>query len=82
MQEQKKKTKTKGTTAKSEINKIKKIANEFFKMENPDSEIIKKLVERVEYDKDKNITIKLTFSNPYEEKKEVHRTIWDTYSKP
>jgi len=81
LQEQKKKTKTKGTTAKSEINKIKKIANEFFKMENPDSETIKKLVERVEYDKDKNITIKLTFSNPYEEKKEVHRTSGEKYIK-
>lgn len=79
LQEQKKNSKTKGTKTRSELNKIKKIANEFFSMETPDREIIKKLVERIEFDKDKNITIKLTFSNPYEEKKEVHRTSGKKY---
>lgn len=81
LQEQKKKTKMKNTTAKSEVNRIRKIVNEFLKMENPDRETIKKLVEKIEFDKDKNITIKLTFSNPYEEKKEVHRTSGEKYIK-
>ena len=81
LQEQKKKTKTKDTKSRSEINKIKKIANEFLSMKNPDREIIKKLVERIEFDKNKNITIKLTFSNPYKEKKVVHRTSGEKYIK-
>lgn len=42
-----------------------KIANEFLKMENPDIETIKKLVRRIEFDKEKNIVVALNFGNVY-----------------
>lgn len=41
---------------------MEKLANEFLKMENPDNEILKKLVKRVVFDKNKKITVELTFS--------------------
>ena len=31
-------------------------------MENPDNEILKKLVKRIEFDKNKNIKVELTFA--------------------
>lgn len=48
-----------------EINfkEIKQIANEFLKMEQPNKVILEKLIERIEFDKEKNIKIKLTFQN-------------------
>ena len=57
-----------------EYKKIRKIAKKFLKMENPDRETIEALVKKIIFDKDKNITIELTFSNPYEkviDKKDV-----------
>lgn len=41
---------------------MEKLANEFLKMENQDNEILKKLVKRVVFDKNKKITVELTFS--------------------
>ena len=40
---------------------IKQIANEFLKMEKPNKMILEKLIERIEFDKEKNIKIKFTF---------------------
>lgn len=42
---------------------IKQIANEFFKMEQPNKIILEKLIEKIEFDKEKNIKIKFTFQN-------------------
>lgn len=42
---------------------VKEIANEFLKMEKPNKMILEKLIERIEFDKEKNIKIKLTFQN-------------------
>ncbi len=44
-----------------------KIAETFLKMDNIDIEIIKKLVKRIEFDKEKNITVTLMFSNMSDE---------------
>jgi len=49
-----------------EYKKIRKMAKKFLEMESPDRETIEALVKRITFDKDKNITIELTFSNPYE----------------
>ena len=49
-----------------EYKEIRKKARKFLKMENLDRETIQALVNRIVFDKDKNITIELTFSNPYE----------------
>ena len=46
----------------AEDKKIIKLAKEFLKMENPDNEILKKLVKRIEFDKNKNIKVELTFA--------------------
>ena len=48
-----------------EINfkEIKQIANEFLKMEKPNKIILEKLIEKIEFDKEKNIKIKFTFQN-------------------
>ena len=46
----------------SEYKKMEKLANEFLKIENPDNEILKKLVKKVVFDKNKKITVELTFS--------------------
>ena len=45
-----------------EYKEIKKKAKKFLKMENPDRETIEALVKKITFDKDKNITIELTFS--------------------
>lgn len=46
---------------KIDFKEIKQIANEFLKMKNPNKMILEKLIERIEFDKEKNIKIKLTF---------------------
>lgn len=46
---------------KIDFKEIKQIANEFLKMEKPNKMILEKLIERIEFDKEKNIKIKLTF---------------------
>ena len=46
---------------KIDFKEIKQIANEFLKMKNPNKIILEKLIERIEFDKEKNIKIKLTF---------------------
>lgn len=46
---------------KIDLKKIKQIANEFLKMKSPNKMILEKLVEKIEFDKEKNIKIKLTF---------------------
>jgi len=43
---------------------VKQIVKEFLKMENPTKEILNELVERIEFDKQKNIIVKLKFKNP------------------
>ena len=49
-----------------EYKEIRKRAKEFLKMEDLDREKIEALVRKITFDKNKNITIELTFSNPYE----------------
>lgn len=48
---------------KIDFKEIKQIENEFLKMKNPNKMILEKLVEKIEFDKEKNIKIKLTFQN-------------------
>ena len=48
---------------KIDFKEIKQIANEFLKMEKPNKIILEKLIKRIEFDKEKNIKIKLTFQN-------------------
>ena len=52
----------KSKSKNAEDKKIIKLAKEFLKMENPDNEILKKLVKRIEFDKNKNIKVELTFA--------------------
>ena len=47
---------------RSKDKEIEKLAREFLKMENPNNEILKKLVKKVIFDKEEKITVKLTFS--------------------
>ena len=53
--------------SKINLKKIKQIANEFLKMEKPNKMILEKLIERIEFDKEKNIKIEFTFYNTIEE---------------
>ena len=46
---------------KINFKEIKQIAKEFLKMEKPNKMMLEKLIERIEFDKEKNIKIKLTF---------------------
>ena len=48
---------------KINLKEIKQIAEEFLKMNGPNKMILEKLVGRIEFDKEKNIKIKLTFQN-------------------
>ena len=48
---------------KINFKEIKQIANEFLKMEKPNKMILEKLMEKIEFDKEKNIKIKFTFQN-------------------
>ena len=50
-------------TTKINFKEIKQITNEFLKMEKPNKRILEKLIERIEFDKEKNINIKFTFQN-------------------
>lgn len=49
---------------KVDYKEIKKIADEFLKLENSNKIILEQLIEKIEFDKEKNIKIKLTFENP------------------
>ena len=55
--------KTNQKSPKINFKEIKQIANEFLKMEKPNKMILEKLIERIEFDKEKNIKIKFTFQN-------------------
>ena len=48
---------------KINFKEIKQIANKFLKMEKPNKMILEKLIEKIEFDKEKNIKIKFTFQN-------------------
>ena len=48
---------------KIDFKEVKKIANELLKMEKPNKMILEKLIERIEFDKEKNIKIKFIFQN-------------------
>jgi len=50
-------------SSKIDVKEIKQVANEFLKIEKPNKMILEKLVKKVEFDKEKNIKIKLTFQN-------------------
>lgn len=50
-------------STKTNLKEIKQIADEFLKMNEPNKMILEKLIERIEFDKEKNIKIKLTFQN-------------------
>ncbi len=50
-------------SSKINFNEIKQITNEFLKMEKPNKMILEKLIERIEFDKGKNIKIKFTFQS-------------------
>lgn len=52
---------SKQKSPKIDFKEIKQIANEFLKMKNHNKMILEKLIERIEFDKEKNIKIKLTF---------------------
>lgn len=47
---------------KINFKEIKQIANEFLKMEKPNKMLLEKLIEKIEFDKEKNIHIKFTFN--------------------
>ena len=46
---------------KINFKEIEKIANKFLKIENPNKMILERLIERIEFDKEKNIKIKFFF---------------------
>ncbi len=48
---------------KINFKEIRQVANEFLKIEKPNKMILEKLIERIEFDKEKNIKIKFTFQN-------------------
>lgn len=50
-------------TPKINFEEIKQMANEFLNMEQPNKMILEKLIEKIEFDKEKNIKIKFTFQN-------------------
>ena len=52
---------------KINFEEILQTANEFLKMEKPNKMILEKLIERIDFDKEKNIKIKFTFYNTIEE---------------
>ena len=51
-------------SSKVDFQKIKQIANEFLKLEKPNKIVLEQLIEKIEFDKQKNVKIKLTFKNP------------------
>ena len=68
------KLENKSKSKNAEDKKIIKLAKEFLKMDNPDNEILKKLVKRIEFDKNKNIKVELTFAKKVQnlEQKSIH----------
>ena len=60
---EKKLEETNQKSPKINFKEIKQIAKEFLKMEKPNKMILEKLIERIEFDKEKNIKIKFTFQN-------------------
>lgn len=50
-------------SSKIDFEKIKQIANEFLKFEKPNKIMLEQLIEKIEFDKERNIRIKLTFEN-------------------
>ena len=48
---------------KINFEEIKEIANKFLKMEKPNKMLLEKLIERIEFDKERNLNIKFTFQN-------------------
>lgn len=54
---------TQQNSPKINFKEIKQIADEFLKMNEPNKIILEKLIEMIEFDKEKNIKIKLTFQN-------------------
>lgn len=51
-------------TPKIDFEKIKQIANQFLKLEKHNKIMLEQLIEKINFDKEKNIRIKLTFENP------------------
>lgn len=51
-------------TPQIDLKKIKQVADEFLKLEKPNKIMLEQLIEKIEFDKEKNIKIKLTFKNP------------------
>ena len=49
---------------KIDFKQIKQIADEFLKLEKPNKMILEQLIKKIEFDKEKQIKIKLTFENP------------------
>lgn len=49
--------------SKIDFDKIKQIADKFLKLEAPNKIILEQLIEKVEFDKEKNIIIKVLFQN-------------------
>ena len=80
LEKQKENLKTNDKKEQKEFKEIKKVAQKFLSMENPDRETITRLVKRIEFDKNKNIKIELTFSNPYENEKRVLETSGKQYA--
>ena len=80
LEKQKESLKTNDKKEQKEFKEIKKVAQKFLSMENPDRETITRLVKRIEFDKNKNIKIELTFSNPYENEKRVLETSGKQYA--
>lgn len=48
---------------KFDFEEIKQITQEFLNMKEPNKMMLEKLIERIEFDKNKNISVKLTFKN-------------------
>ena len=51
-------------SSKVDFQKIKQIADEFLKLEKLNKIMLEQLIEKIEFDNQKNIKIKLTFENP------------------
>lgn len=50
-------------TSTVNFEEIKQIANEFLKMEEPNKMVLEKLINKIEFDKEKNIKVKFTFQS-------------------
>lgn len=54
---------TNNKSSKISFKETKQIAKEFLKMEKPNKMVLEKLIEKIEFDKEKNIKIKFAFQN-------------------